>query len=73
LEQGQQKAVAAITLGLLRRQFGELKYSIIARIEALPPKKLEQLCEALPELASVKDLNVWLRGDAPARRKAKAK
>jgi hypothetical protein len=36
------------------------------------PEELEPLVEALPDLASVKDLNEWLRGNAPAHRKAKA-
>ncbi len=35
-------------------------------------EKLEQLSEALLEFNSAKDLNKWLRENAPARRKRKA-
>ncbi len=73
LQQGLGQGAASIVLRLLRRRLGELKSSVVARIEALPIEKLEQLSEALLDFTSIKDLNAWLRDHAPARRKTKTR
>ena len=72
LQQGLEQGAASIVLRLLQRRLGELKASVIARIEALPLEKLERLSEALLEFNSIKDLNKWLRENAPTRPKRKA-
>jgi hypothetical protein len=71
LQQGLGKGAASIVLRQLQRRLGELKPSVVARIEAMPLEKLEQLSEALLDFTSTKDLNSWLRDHAPARRKTK--
>jgi hypothetical protein len=73
LQQGLGQGAASIVLRLLKRRLGELKPSVVARIEAMPLEKLEQLSEALLDFTSIKDLNSWLRDHAPARRKTKAR
>ncbi len=73
LQQGKQEAAASIILRLLRRQLGDLKPSVVTRIKGLPLEKLDRLLEALPDIASAKVLNKWLRENAPARRKATVK
>jgi hypothetical protein len=73
LEQGLEQGAASIVLRQLLRRLGELKPSVIRRVETLPLEKLEQLSEALLDFTSAKDLKKWLKEHAPARRKAKAK
>lgn len=73
LQQGLGQGAASIVLRQLQRRLGELKPSVVARIEAMPLEKLEQLSEALLDFTSTKDLNRWLRDHAPARRKTKAR
>lgn len=50
-----------------------MKPSVIARITALRIEKLEELALAALDFTSTKDLNKWLRENAPARRKARAR
>ncbi len=71
LQQGEQQGAAVIVLRLLRLKLGELKQSVVTRVETLPLLKLEQLLEAAEHFTSVKDLNKWLREHAPSRRKTK--
>jgi Domain of unknown function (DUF4351) len=64
-----QTGSASIVLRQLRGVFGQLDESLQERIRALPLKKIEKLGDALIKFESVKDLDAWLKQNAPASRR----
>ena len=62
--EGRQEEAVAFALRLLRKRFGEVSAETEAQIKSLAPRTLEELGEALFELASADELAAWLRSRA---------
>ncbi len=59
-QEGRQEGVVGLVLRQLRRRFGALDPTQIARIERLPLASAEALAEALLDFQTPADLAVWL-------------
>ncbi len=60
LQEGLKQEALTLAMRLLRRRFGELEARIIAKVQALPRKQLEELMEDLLDFSEVEDLDAWL-------------
>jgi predicted transposase YdaD len=60
LQKGEQKEAFSLCLSLLEERFGQLDSSILARVEVLNKKQLEDLCRLLLRISSISDLVNWL-------------
>ncbi|HEY9668260.1 MAG TPA: DUF4351 domain-containing protein [Coleofasciculaceae cyanobacterium] len=60
LQEGLKQEALTIATRLLRRRFGELEARIVAKVQALPRKRLEELTEDLLDFSEVEDLDAWL-------------
>lgn len=56
-QEGLKQEALAIALRLLRRCFSELEAPIVAKVQALPRKRLEELSEDLLDFSEVEDLD----------------
>ena len=60
LHKGQKQEAFSLCLSLLDERFGEIDSSIIARVEVLNTKQLENLCRAILKVSSISELVAWL-------------
>ena len=61
IERGVQEGVLNVTFRLLRRRFGELSSELETRIQGVSVEQAENLCEAIFDFQSDRDLLRWLQ------------
>jgi predicted transposase YdaD len=66
IAEGRRAEAASMTLRLLNHRCGPLSPATTARIQALPPERLEALGLALLDFSGAEDLAAWLEAEAHA-------